>query len=156
MSRVARVLNGSESRSCVSIKAMSQTLVLSFMKPEPAAPAQRGLVQILSRWGLAMLGGALTVLGIVMAPLPGPFGVPVMVVGLMLLLRSSYWAKRAFLKLQRKHPRFVFPVRRLLRRDPEVMPVVWQQVLRFERMVLPQSWHFARKLRLKYRGTRQP
>lgn len=97
-----------------------------------------------------MLGGALTVLGIVMAPLPGPFGVPVMVVGLMLLLRSSYWAKRAFLKLQRKHPRFVFPVRRLLRRDPEVMPVVWQQVLRFERMVLPRKWRVSRKLRVHY------
>jgi hypothetical protein len=126
------------------------------MKPEPAAPAQRGFVQILSRWGLAMLGGALTILGIVIAPLPGPFGVPVMVVGLMLLLRSSYWAKRTFLKLQHKHPRFVFPLRRLLRRDPEVMPVVWQQMLRIERMVLPRSWHFRRKLRLKCRGERRP
>ena len=135
---------------------MSQTFVLSFMKPEPAAPAPRGLVHILSRWGLSILGGVLVVLGLVMAPLPGPFGLPVMVIGLMLLLRGSYWAKRAFLKLQRKHPQFVFPLRRLLRRDPEVMPVVWQQVLRIERMVLPRSWHFARKFRLKLRGARQP
>ena len=134
---------------------MSPTRVLSFMKPELAAPAPRGLVQILSRWGLAILGSALTIFGIVIAPLPGPFGVPIMVVGLMLLLRSSYWAKRTFLKLQYKHPRFVFPLRRLLRRDPEVMPVVWQQVLRLERMVLPRSWHFARKFRLKWRGERQ-
>jgi hypothetical protein len=68
---------------------MSQAFVLSFMKPEPAAPAPRGLVHILSRWGLSILGGVLVVLGLVMAPLPGPFGLPVMVIGLMLLLRGS-------------------------------------------------------------------
>ena len=72
----------------------------------------------------------------------------------MLLLRSSYWARRAFVKLQYQHPRFVFPLRRLLRRDPEVMPVVWQQVLRIERLVLPRSWRFVRGLRLRVRGKR--
>lgn len=133
---------------------MSQTLVLPLMKPEPAAPPKRGLVEILSRWGLSILGGLMVLLGIAIAPFPGPFGIPIMVVGLMLLLRSSYWARRAFVKLQYKHPRFVFPLRRLLRRDPEVMPVVWQQILRIERMILPRSWRFVRKLRLRVRGKR--
>ncbi|MCX8499610.1 MAG: PGPGW domain-containing protein [Caulobacteraceae bacterium] len=109
------------------------------------------VVSRLARWGMALLGGAIVAIGIVMAPLPGPFGVPVMVVGLMILLRSSFWARRAFVKLQRRHPRIVFPLRRLLRREPEVMPVAWQQVLRFERMVLPKSWRFARRLRLSLR-----
>ena len=72
--------------------------------------------------------------------------------GLMILLRSSFSAKRAFVKLQRRHPRIVFPLRRLLRREPEVMPVAWQQVLRLERTVLPRSWRFARRMRLFVRG----
>ncbi len=133
---------------------MSQALVLPLMNPEPAAPPKRGLVEILSRWGLSILGGLMVLVGLAIAPLPGPFGIPITVVGLMLLLRSSYWAKRAFVKLQYKHPRFVFPLRRLLRRDPEVMPVVWQQILRIERMVLPRSWRFVRGMRLKLRGKR--
>ena len=31
-----------------------------------------------------------------------------------------------------------------------------QEMLRIERMVLPRSWHFGRKLRLKCRGERRP
>jgi Putative transmembrane protein (PGPGW) len=100
---------------------------------------------------MALLGGAIVALGILIAPLPGPFGVPVMVIGLMILLRSSFTARRAFVKLQRRHPRIVFPLRRLLRREPEVIPVAWQQTLRLERMVLPKSWRFVRRVRLSLR-----
>ena len=134
---------------------MPQTIVVPLTKPDQDAHAENVGADVASRLGrlvMALLGGAIVAVGIVMAPLPGPFGVPVMVVGLMILLRSSFWAKRAFVKLQRRHPRFVFPLRRLLRREPEVMPVAWQQVLRFERMVLPKPWRFARRLRLSLRG----
>jgi len=31
----------------------------------------------------------------------------------------------------------VFPVRRLIRRDPEIFPVLWQQALRLERLIVP-------------------
>ena len=133
---------------------MPQTFVVPASKSDQDAHAENAgaeVVSRLARWGMALLGGAIVAVGIVIAPLPGPFGVPVMVVGLMILLRSSFWAKRAFVKLQRRHPRIVFPLRRLLRREPEVMPVAWQQALRFERMVLPKSWRFARRLRLSLR-----
>jgi len=133
---------------------MPQTVVAPLAKPDQDAHAENvgaEVVSRLARWGMALLGGAIVAVGSVIAPLPGPFGVPVMVVGLMILLRSSFWARRAFVKLQRRHPRIVFPLRRLLRREPEVMPVAWQQVLRFERMVLPKSWRFARRLRLSLR-----
>ena len=137
---------------------MPQTVVVPLAKSDQDANADNvgaEVVSRLGRWALALFGGAIVAVGIVMAPLPGPFGVPVMVVGLMILLRSSFSAKRAFVKLQRRHPRFVFPLRRLLRREPEVMPVAWQQVLRFERMVLPKPWRFARRLRLSLRNRSQ-
>ena len=54
-------------------------------------------------------------LGVVIAPLPGPGGVPVMAAGLMLVLRNSASAKRGFVRLHRRHPRVVGPVRRVLR-----------------------------------------
>src|SRR5437868_15092482 len=73
------------------------------------------------RYVLLAIGGALTVLGVLMAPLPGPLGLPVTLVGLMLVLRNSFRARRAFIRFQRKHPRIIFPLRRLLRRDPEVI-----------------------------------
>ena len=43
------------------------------------------------------------------------------------------------------------PIRRLLRRDPEIIPIFWQQTLRVERVVLPKRFRFARKLRLRMR-----
>ena len=134
---------------------MSQSLVLSVMKPDRVDPFATDLVGRLARLGMGVAGGAIVVIGLLMAPLPGPFGVPVMVVGLMILLRSSFWAKRTFVRLQRRHPRFVFPLRRLLRREPEVILVAWQQAIRLERAVLPRSWRFLRRTRLALRGQRK-
>ena len=86
---------------------------------------------------LAMaVGGVLVLLGVLIAPLPGPFGLPISVVGLMLILRNSYWAKRRFIRLQQARPNWVMPFRRLMRRRPEFAPVVWQQALRIERLLL--------------------
>ncbi|WP_288758519.1 hypothetical protein [uncultured Brevundimonas sp.] len=84
-----------------------------------------------------MAGGLMVVmLGILIAPLPGPGGVPVIAVGLMLILRSSFWAKRQFIRAQYARPKWVYPFRRLMRRKPEIAPVFWQQALRAEKMVL--------------------
>lgn len=109
-----------------------------------------GLAGRLLRWALLGIGGFFVLLGIAMAPLPGPFGLPVTLVGLMLVLRNSYKAKRAFIRFQRRHPKMIFPLRRLLRRDPEVMAVAWQQVLRIEKLVLPPEWRRAGRLRRRY------
>lgn len=82
------------------------------------------------------LGVLVVVLGVLIAPLPGPGGLPVVALGLVLILRSSYWAKRQFIRAQYARPRWVYPVRRLLRRRPEFAPVFWQQALRAEKLVL--------------------
>ena len=102
------------------------------------------------RWLLLALGAVLVLLGVMMAPIPGPLGLPVTLIGLVLVLRNSVRLRRLFIRVQRRHPRVIFPLRRLLRREPEVMPVAWQQALRVERMLLPKSWRMATSLRRKY------
>jgi hypothetical protein len=116
----------------------------------------REVVTRFARWGLVLLGLLIVLAGILIAPLPGPGGIPVIVVGLMIVLRNSFYARRQFVKIQRAHPKLIFPIRRLLRRDPEVLPVFWQQTLRVERIILPQSWRFlVRTRKRKARKTRR-
>jgi hypothetical protein len=96
-------------------------------------------------------GGWLLVgVGLLGALLPLHPGLPILVLGLIVVLRNSRQARRQFIGLQRRHPRVVFPIRRLLRRDPEVLPVAWQQMLRTERLILPRKWRPARALRRKF------
>jgi hypothetical protein len=85
--------------------------------------------------------------GLILAPLPGHIGLPLLVVGLMIVLRNSFAAKRQFVRMQRAHPKVVFPIRRLMRREPEIVLVFWQQYLRVERLVLPRRVRFAVRLR---------
>lgn len=102
--------------------------------------------QIAARIGrglLVALGVVIMVLGVAIAPLPGPMGMPLVVVGLMLVLRNSFKARRQFVRFQHAHPKVIFPIRRLLRREPEVVLVFWQQSLRIERVVLPSNLRFA-------------
>ena len=96
------------------------------------------------------LGTLLVVAGFVLALLPGHLGLPLLVIGLILVLRNSRKARRQFVQLQRRHPRFVFPVRRLIRREPEIFPVLWQQALRVERMILPKDLRRAGVWRRRY------
>lgn len=84
-------------------------------------------------------GVAVIILGILIAPLPGPGGIPVIAAGLILVLRSSYWAKRLFIRAQYARPRWVYPFRRLMRKNPEIAPVFWQQALRAEKLVLRRN-----------------
>lgn len=114
----------------------------------------REIVGRFVRGGLVLLGLAIVAAGIAIAPLPGPGGIPVIVVGLMIVLRNSFRAKRQFVKFQRAHPKTVYPIRRLLRRDPEILPVFWQQYLRVERVVLPSRYRFAVKTRRRFKGRR--
>lgn len=102
----------------------------------PAAPA-RDLAGRVSRFLWVMLGMVILAVGLVTAVLPGHIGLPVLLVGLAIVLRNSFKARRRFVAIQKAYPRFVFPLRRLLRREPEVVPVFWQQFLRMERMILP-------------------
>jgi hypothetical protein len=103
------------------------------------------------RWLLAGLGYGLIAVGAVFAVLPGHLGAPVLATGLVIALRSSPRARRRFIEAQRRHPKVLFPVRRLLRREPEVIPVAWQTLLRAERVLLPKTWRFAVRLRRSFR-----
>lgn len=128
------------------------SLVLTMPRAfTPADDAARELISRAGRWLFMGLGIAIIGLGVLIAPLPGPGGLPVIVVGLMVTLRNSFWAKRQFIKFQRAHPKMVFPIRRLLRREPEVMPVMWQGILRMERVVLRKERRFVRKVRKHFR-----
>jgi hypothetical protein len=102
--------------------------------------------------GLAVgIGYALMGVGAVGAVLPGHIGAPILAAGLVISLRASYGARRRFIGLQRAHPRILTPVRRLLRREPEIAPVAWQTLLRIERMWLPRRARFAAKARRRFR-----
>lgn len=99
---------------------------------------QRAVRQLL-RWVFIVLGGLIMVAGLVLAALPGHLGLPLLVIGLMVVLRNSIRARREFIKLQKRHSKLVFPVRRLMRREPEVVLVIWQQLLRSEKMILRRA-----------------
>jgi predicted membrane chloride channel (bestrophin family) len=118
----------------------------------------RDVASRLLRPVLVLLGVLLVLAGILISPLPGPGGLPVIVIGLMLVLRNSFKARRQFVKFQRAHPKMVFPIRRLLRREPEVVVVAWQQALRVERLVLPLRMRFFMRsrhgLRRRFRAQR--
>jgi len=93
--------------------------------------------------------------GVLIAPLPGPMGLPVATVGLILILRNSYKARRAFVRFQRAHPKTLRPVRRLLRRSPEVGPVIWQMTLKTERLLVPRRYRVAVRGRRLFRRRRR-
>ena len=137
-------------------------LVMPRAHQSQADEVVRDLLARVGRWLLLGLGVAIIAAGVVISPLPGPGGIPVMVLGLMLVLRNSFWARKQFIKAQKAHPKIVFPIRRLLRREPEVFPVAWQQVLRIERILLPSRyriavrWRRGRKRKHAMRNFRQP
>lgn len=105
----------------------------------------------LLRWGRMALGVLIMIAGFLIAPLPGPFGLPIAVVGLMMVLQSSMQAKRHFIRLKRRHPNWIYPLRRLMRRRPEFFAVFWQMTLRTERMVLRRARFLGRWRRRTFR-----
>ncbi len=127
---------------------------LSFALPRVRRSADdlaRDVAGRFLRLFLVALGVVIVITGFLIAPLPGPMGLPVVVVGLMLILRNSFKARKQFVRFQHAHPKLVFPVRRLLRREPEVVPVAWQQVLRIERVVIPRRLRVAARWRKSFK-----
>jgi hypothetical protein len=104
------------------------------------------------RFGMVMLGFAIIGVGVLIAPLPGPGGIPVIVVGLMVVLRNSFKARRQFVRLNRAYPKTLYPIRRLLRRDPEIVALFYLQSLRVERLLLPKRIRFMKPLRRRLAG----
>ena len=115
-------------------------------------PPRQGGGRRLRRLALMALGLLVILVGIIIAPLPGPGGIPVITLGLVIVLRNSYWAKRQFIKAQKAKPNWVYPFRRLMRKNPEIAPVFWQQALRVEKLVIrPRRRRPLPKLRRRIR-----
>lgn len=112
----------------------------------------RELLARIARWLLLGLGFAVMLVGLGLAALPGHLGLPLLVVGLMIVLRNSFKARRQFVRMQKAHPKMVFPIRRLMRKEPEVVLVFWQGYLRMERLVLPRRIRFAVRTRRYLKG----
>ncbi len=110
------------------------------------------------RFMLVVVGLLIMAVGLITTPLPGHLGLPILMVGLIIVLRNSFKARRRFVAIQRAHPKMVFPLRRLLRREPEVVAVFWQQTLRVERLILrtPRLRFLGRTRRSLVRGRRAP
>jgi hypothetical protein len=56
-------------------------------------------------WGLFVAGILLIIGGLVIAPLPGPGGIFLIAPGLALILKTSMWAKRHYVRVKRWQPR---------------------------------------------------
>jgi len=78
------------------------------------------------------------------------------VVGAIMVLRNSITWRRRFVRLHRRHPRHIHRLRRLLKRKPEVWPVLWHEVLRSERFFVPSRWRRLRRWRHSLRRPRRP
>ncbi|MFN4289147.1 MAG: hypothetical protein ACK4E3_11700 [Brevundimonas sp.] len=139
---------------------MTELTITGCSRAQARAGARGLFARTMSRvWRMLRLalGVMIIALGILIAPLPGPFGLPLAVVGLMIVLRNSYWAKRQFIRAQQARPNWVYPFRRLMRRRPEFAPVIWQQMLRMERLVLrTESSRTLRRLRRTLRARSRP
>lgn len=112
---------------------------------EPAGVMRRGF-----RLAVLGVGFVLMLIGAPLALMPWLhiFGLLILATGLVIVLRNSFTARRTFIKAQRRHPKIVFPLRRLIRREPEVMPVLWQQTLRLERLIMPRRLRVLRRTRI--------
>jgi len=91
-----------------------------------------------------VVGLAVVLLGLVGALLPGHLGVPVVVLGLIVVLRNSRTARKHFVRAQRRHPNIVYPLRRLMRGPHQILPVVWHALLKSERFFLRRYARLAR------------
>src|SRR5919106_3824914 len=56
-------------------------------------------------WALFALGVLLIIAGFIIAPLPGPGGIFLIAPGLALVLKTSLWAKRHYVRLKRWQPK---------------------------------------------------
>ncbi len=130
--------------------------LFAFTPPTRAQGPPKTLVGKWLRYALISLGLAIIAVcvPIFIVGLHTP-AILIAAVGLVLVLRNSFSARRIFIKAQRRHPKIVFPIRRLIRREPEVIPVIWQQTLRLEAWILPKRYRFWRRLRLALKGRRR-
>jgi len=59
------------------------------------------------------MGWSIIGIGVLLSPLPGPAGLPVILLGGVLLLRNSAHARRLFVRMKRRYPRLFSPIERI-------------------------------------------
>lgn len=103
---------------------------------------------------MMIAGLLLMAVGLAISPLPGPFGLPVVLLGLVLLLRSSTWVKRHFVRLVQKYPKWLGPLRSLMRPHAKILAALWRFMLRAEGLVLKPRNSLLRRLHRAFRRRR--
>ena len=66
---------------------------------------RRFLDKAVVEWALFALGVLLIIGGFVIAPIPGPGGILLIAPGLALILKTSMWAKRHYVRIKRWQPK---------------------------------------------------
>jgi hypothetical protein len=56
-------------------------------------------------WSMFALGVLLIIAGLLVAPIPGPGGIFLIAPGIALILKTSMWAKRHYVKVKRWQPK---------------------------------------------------
>ncbi len=92
------------------------------MKRRPGSATSTLSIGRIGQLALIGMGWTIVAAGILIAPLPGPFGLQVALVGVVILLRNSADARRLFVRMRRRKPgwfaAFDRYVRRRKRRPP--------------------------------------
>ncbi len=81
--------------------------MITWMMP-PGSP--------LRRRALVIGGWTIVTLGIVVSPVPGPGGIPLILLGGAILLRNSPSTRRSFVRLKRRRPHWFGWLERVRRR----------------------------------------
>ena len=70
----------------------------------------------LKRQLLLALGWLIIIIGLALGPIPGPGGIPIVAAGAVLVLSQSMAARKQFIRLQKRFPKFMGTIRRFLQR----------------------------------------
>jgi hypothetical protein len=85
------------------------------MTRRPASAASTLSINRIRQLFLIGMGWTIVAAGILIIPLPGPFGLPIAFVGVVILLRNSADARRLFVRMRRRKPGWFAPFDRFVR-----------------------------------------
>lgn len=80
------------------------------------------LLAFIKKRFLLVLGWTIVVAALLIGVLPGPGGTPLFLLGMTIVLAQSFSARRNFVKLNRRYPKWVGPFRRMLSKRKDMPP----------------------------------
>jgi Putative transmembrane protein (PGPGW) len=90
----------------LSRKRLARRLLLDHIRPMITREQWRQFIDSpLVEWWIFVVGILLIIAGFVLAPLPGPGGIFLIAPGLALVLKTSMWAKRRYVRIKRWQPK---------------------------------------------------